>query len=698
MRRRWTGPTVGVGVLVALAGWVAASSGPQGHGAPGAPGPPGVDGVVVDEAGRAVRGAAVSSAAGGSARTDAQGRFSLDVRRSALVTARADGYLPRTQAVEPGTPTTVRLTSSAAETVSLRFGGDVMFGRRYYDRNEDGDVRDGLLREGATAKEHAVLLEHVRPLLEDADITVVNYESPVLDVPWFDPTDPRPPAFHSTKEFVFASAPASVDALRESGVDVVSLANNHVNDALGPGLDRTLTLLDRAGIPRFGAGRTVEEAWAPAVVERKGQRFAFLGCTTITGREHPVSYVAEDRHGGAARCAQARLAREVASAGGRADVVVVAIHGGNEYGAEQTAVVRRLTEVARRAGADVVVNGHPHVVGSVEHSRSAVVAETMGNLLFDQQVWPTFLSYLLRVDVRAGAPLAATVDPLLLEDYVPRPTVGLVADSASRRAAGLAPASSPLLVPPGALAGPRAGSTVSREVRLQAGTVARLAPGWWAAAADGGSAAAGEDLLWTGSFEDMDTAPDTAGAHLWALGSSGDVTPDAACSGRVGARLQRSPVSTLDVVVSPRHRQLVTAGSRVSLLAAVRRASPGARLELRWYGDTKGASGAVESVEVPAGAHRAGRCALVRIDAVVPPGVVAAQPFLRLVAPPGVHRGAELAVDDVRLVVWAPVGTWGRRYDTVEARRDVTVTLHADGVAGTVPPGPFAGSRPGRTP
>ncbi len=67
--------------------------------------------------------------------------------------------------------------------------------------------------------------------------------------------------------------------------------------------------------------------------------------------------------------------------------------------------------------------------------------------------------------------------------------------------------------------------------------------------------AAGEDLLWTGSFEDMDTARDTAGAHLWALGSSGDVTPDAACSGRVGARLQRSPVSTLDVVASPRHRR-----------------------------------------------------------------------------------------------------------------------------------------------
>ena len=42
--------------------------------------------------------------------------------------------------------------------------------------------------------------------------------------------------------------------------------------------------------------------------------------------------------------------------------------------------------------------------------------------LFDQTIWPTFLSYLLRVDLRAGRSVLTTVDPLMLEDFVPQVT------------------------------------------------------------------------------------------------------------------------------------------------------------------------------------------------------------------------------------------------------------------------------------
>ncbi len=115
------------------------------------------------------------------------------------------------------------------------------------------------------------------------------------------------------------------------------------------------------------------------------------------------------------------------------------IHGSEEYKAEQTEVVPELTATATAAGAALVVNGHPHVVGGVTLDEGVLIAESLGNFLFDQEVWPTFLSYVLRVDVRAGVPLLATVDPLLIEDYVPRPSVGLAADAASRRAAGILP-------------------------------------------------------------------------------------------------------------------------------------------------------------------------------------------------------------------------------------------------------------------
>ena len=636
---------------------------------------------VVDEQGRPIADTTLRLGADADVSTDAEGDLRAPLSGGAqLVTLAAEGYLPRTQAVQPGEPAEFRLTSRAEETVSLRFGGDVMFGRRYYDADDDGDRSDGLLPEDASVEEHAALLEHVRPLLEDADLTVVNLESALSEEPWVDPTRTRPDAFHPTKEFVFASEPESVQALVEVGVDVVALGNNHLYDALEGGLETTLDTLDEAGVPRFGGGRTVDEAWAPAFVKRKGQVVAFLGCTTITGREHPISYVADEEHGGAARCTEQRLRDEVLAAAGRADLVTVMIHGGEEYNRRQTELVQRLSDIAADAGAGLVVNGHPHVVGEVALQDDRLVAQTLGNLLFDQTVWPTFLSYLLRIDVRAGAPVLSTVDPLFLDGYLPRPTVGLLADAAARKAGG--PDADPRLGlrPPGAVMTPGEESPFGQgQVPLERGTVTRLGPGWWLPEPDRETerVQVGEDLLWTGSFEDMDTDPATSGAHGWALGSNGRLSAAAACSGSVGLELRRSPLSTTDVVATPEHRQLVTAGSRLSLVADVRDASPGSTLELRWYPDTKGGSASATTLPIPPVSSDEDACEQVRLDATVPDGIVAVQPFLRLAPPDDVHLGPTLAIDNVQLVVWSQ-GEYGRRYDVVDAREDISVDLTDD--------------------
>ena len=675
MSGRGTSPAVrgatAVGlVLCAAAGVVAVRGLPTGAEPPAGST---LRGAVVDERGRGVEGATVRLGSGADVRTDATGRFSAQVDGGArLVRVEAPGHLPRTQAVEPGVVAEVPLTLAAGSTVSLRFGGDVMFGRRYLDRDEDGDRSDGALAPDASAADHAALLEHVEPLLADADLTVVNLETPLLQEPYVDPTAPRPPDLHPTKEFVFASAPASVAALRRTGVDLVSLGNNHVLDALGAGLDATIDALDRDGMPHFGAGRDADEAWAPAVVERRGQRFAYLACTTITGTEHAIPYVAAADRPGAAQCETRRLAREVQAARARADTVVVMLHGGEEYVAEQTELVRRLTSTAEQAGAALVVNGHPHVVGGVHVQGRTLVAESLGNLLFDQTVWPTFVSYLLRVDVRDGAPVAATVDPLQLEHEIPRPTVGSVAQVASRRAAGLLPGPVALQGPGAAYLPARPAPDRRTALALPAGAVERLPLGTWVDEVAGRAVRLGDDLLWTGHFEDLDTDPATSGAHQWAFGDNVRRTARAACGTGTGMELTRSPVSGDDVVLTPTHRQLATAGTRLSLLADVRSASPGATLELALFGDTRGGSLTTLRTAIPSGERDADSCERVRLDAVLPPGVVAVQPFVRLVPPGGVQRGAQLAVDDVLLVAWAADGASGRRYDVVEAAQGAT--------------------------
>ncbi len=645
-------------------------------------GAPGLVARLVDETGEPLRDAEVR-VGDQTVSTDDSGILRTELSGGPqLLTIAADDHLPRTQAVTPGTPVEFRLTARAEATLSLRFGGDVMFGRRFYDPDEDGDRSDGLLREGATAGDHAALLSEVRPLLEDGDLTVVNLETALVEQPWTATGTPRPPLFNPTKDLILASAPAAAQALVDTGVDVVSLANNHVYDALGAGLDSTLASLDRAGLVHFGAGRTVDEAWAPAVVERKGQRVAFLGCTTVSGSDEAIANVAGEDQGGAARCTTDRLGAAVLSARAGADMVVVMIHGGAEYETRQSERVQELTAIASAAGAALVVNGHPHVVGGVASAGAGLVAESLGNLLFDQTVWPTFLSYVLRVDTRAGQPVLTTVDPVFLEDYVPRPTTGPLADAAARRAAGLIPGGGAALRAPGAVftAG-TAPEAEEVEYAADVDAVVRLAAGWWPQDA---AARVGEDLLWSGSFEDLDTDPETEGAHGWVLGPGGELTSAAACSGEVGVRLARSPASTEDVLAAPGHRQLVAPGTDVTVVVDVRDASAGATLELRWYDSRTGGSTSGTSVTIPEGAD-GDTCRQIRLDATVPDGIVAVQPAVRLPPTDDAQFSAQVSFDDMMLVSWADRGESGRRYSVLDGRGRPTVTLARDPGAGDDP-------------
>ncbi len=152
-------------------------------------------GRVVDELGNPLPGATVEAAGSFSAVTDAGGQFVMRVpARPQLVTGRIAGYLPRTQASEPGIPSELRLTSNADETVSLRFGGDVMFGRRFYDRNLDGVRDDASLAVDATVEDHAKLLEQVEPLLADATSRLSTWKPRSHGRSWRGPVATAPQA------------------------------------------------------------------------------------------------------------------------------------------------------------------------------------------------------------------------------------------------------------------------------------------------------------------------------------------------------------------------------------------------------------------------------------------------------------------------------------------------------------------------
>lgn len=172
--------------------------------------------------------------------------------------------------------------------------------------------------------------------------------------------------------FAFQAPPAYAAALETPGFDVMNLANNHANDFGASGLLETRRALRARGISPAGGPREI----AYKLVE--GRRVAVLGFAS-----YPWSAPLNDH---------AAVRRLVRRAEAKADLVVVAFHGGAE-GSDKTHVprgpeyafgehrgdLRRFARAAVDAGADLVVGSGPHVVRGLEVYRGRLVAYSLGN-------------------------------------------------------------------------------------------------------------------------------------------------------------------------------------------------------------------------------------------------------------------------------------------------------------------------------
>jgi poly-gamma-glutamate synthesis protein (capsule biosynthesis protein) len=250
--------------------------------------------------------------------------------------------------------------------VTVSLVGDIMLGR-------------GVAGAAAGSGDPALALRPTAGRLAGADITVGNLENTLSRAG--EPTQGGDS---------FAADPAVVDGLRDAGFDVLGLANNHLGDFGDRALVQTVRRLRGGDIATFGAGRDPRQAWRPAVVERQGVRFGFLGFNAIgetpvvaPGQPGAVSVGMPPRTGPLDRAALRRFETEVRRLDRRVDVVVAMPHWGTQYTNRpepiQTRVARRLV----RAGVDVVVGGHPHWLQGVEIIEGRLVVHSLGNFVFD---------------------------------------------------------------------------------------------------------------------------------------------------------------------------------------------------------------------------------------------------------------------------------------------------------------------------
>lgn len=322
---------------------------------------------------------------------------------------------------------------STSLPVSLNFVGDIMLARNY-------ETSGGIIpTQGVEA-----IFAPTRPYLGlAADITVANLECP-LTTHWQN---------HPTKTIYFKGSPANVAGLAYAGIDVVSLANNHILDYLQPGLVQTCNVLNQNNILHSGAGINACDANQPAFISKSGLSFAFLASSNRTGQYNNYQpYLnAGFNKPGFANLTSWQVRQQINEVKDVVDLVILEWHAGTEYSTAPAdnsswltrkdqnfdededyfpmlpAPTRGDIELRREAidnGADLVICHHPHIVHGVEVYKGKLIAHSLGNFAFDLTYPETFPSMILNSKADLSGFYDFNVTPVYIDDFIPRRAFG----------------------------------------------------------------------------------------------------------------------------------------------------------------------------------------------------------------------------------------------------------------------------------
>lgn len=293
-----------------------------------------------------------------------------------------------------------------AQTWTMAIGGDVMLDRIPPSRRP---------------------FARIKPILEEASVAIVNLEVPLTSVN--NPTKRKTAEdIRLKRQFVLKADPAHAKAMRDAGIDMVSLANNHIMDHGASGLSEQIGVLKRAGIKYAGAGSNLALAERPSTFSIPGgpkvaliSFLSFMGdtsnwkCTPATAR---TSGLAALLFGGTVdKADRAAIQAHVARGKLSGDFVAVAIHWGIEKTSVPTPYQVSLGRAFIDAGADIVIGHHPHVLQGAELYRGKPIFYSLGNLVSRM----SFDSAAFTVTFRGNKFESARMHPLSMVNGVPIP-------------------------------------------------------------------------------------------------------------------------------------------------------------------------------------------------------------------------------------------------------------------------------------
>jgi poly-gamma-glutamate synthesis protein (capsule biosynthesis protein) len=303
-----------------------------------------------------------------------------------------------------GPPSGTKRATEGAELpgkFTVSFAGDVHF---------SGRVRARLDRDPATAFAQAAAV------LRRADLTMVNLETAVTTG-----------GVQQSKAFTFRTPATAFTALRDAGVDVATMANNHGADYGLPGLHDTFAAIMRSHFPVIGVGPDAARAFAPYTTTLNGVRVAIIAADQVHDETTLPLFSAGPHKAGVANAYSPQLIRAVRHAKAEGYVVIVYLHWGIEYQTCPSGDQTSLANALAHAGASAVIGTHAHVLlGAGWLPNGTYVSYGLGNYLW----WMSFGNNqddngVLTLTFKDAHVVANTFAPAHLDDRgVPLPATG----------------------------------------------------------------------------------------------------------------------------------------------------------------------------------------------------------------------------------------------------------------------------------
>jgi hypothetical protein len=243
------------------------------------------------------------------------------------------------------------LASLREPPLSLIVVGDIMLG---------GRARRRIKEQGRDYPFSAVL-----PILRRAPIVLGNLEGPLAQK-----------AQKVNRNFSYRVKPKSASSLLRAGINVVTLANNHLVDCGREGVLETLHALAVAGVTPLGAAANEQAAHEPVIREANGLRIGLLGyywnrrCAATANLPGSAMGIFEE------------LETDIRKLRRKVERVVVTFHWGRPYKAEPSPRARAKAHFAIDCGAHAVVGHHPHIIQAFEIYRRCPIFYSIGNFAF----------------------------------------------------------------------------------------------------------------------------------------------------------------------------------------------------------------------------------------------------------------------------------------------------------------------------